>query len=1082
MITPGIFVLLKPPAAKNLQTMAQLKSNSDTRSVGGSLSPVAGAGIEGIVSGLCRKQAKGGIICKIDETTSTCEVLLLDRTDECVNSHNESISVRAIRVPFSDMTPADENGFLFDNKIPISDVGTEPLQSHLQNVLSDLHNLADNTDKQLSNGQPVINSYSALAILLRSNIPMLSDPDLFLEFTKNEESRICLSKILEIAALTSIRNRYPVAQSICGQSLKALPEFEARYWHLRSLEAAIRQRRQALFFSKEKLCHFYLGSNNCDEAGIKPVESKSKDDDGTTQNVSNFDINIDSNTERQGHIGESTENESASGSNNGASDDEDHDEENEEEEHNDDSDDEGRNRSEENEEMDHLREAAVVQMLELGLPRSWSEYALSRVGGTNIEAAVHFCLERSGDMERLLAEDRERSRGSTSGNSRRRNAPGASQLLEQLIEMGFPSHWCTEALAATGQNVDEALTWILTNGARLSALDEGDDNDADDDSNSEGGDDNDSTDDEARDGLADTSTNSSSEPLVPKADEKGLHSWPDNYLCPVRSISGRANIDAKTLEVSGHSSGGFSSVGTKGVLLTEGKWYYECVLVTSGCIQIGWADSSFSGHCQADRGDGCGDGPSSWAYDGWRRYRWHNNATEWGCRWQKGDVVGCLVDMDRKEMSFTLNGRGEEIGMGLAFSRNGFKPCGGVYACVSFNMREKVRLVIGGGNTNAFQFGPPHGYKAVGEAVLTAAADLENLMSKETAIGHEFIPPTRKPYLCDFSDTEHGHEIFAWQHRYYGADASVHLGVGRQRQSLGTTQVQKSLKSLLYKTEPQSEGKDTCTSTLDLLLTEVWKASAVQIPSSQTFEEKFETILTNIDKSFDTVLHDVTEEFRDVSLALSMLYARKLIMHIAISMSSSFQLSWFSRGVDSETARQFTTVLELCCSLSSEGWVGEAGTMSMASEALGLAISSNDRISQQRNAFSSLFEGRKRAENDTKKSKVFVTGATTQVLNVVKLRGSGDSTLIDPSNNLAACAEGVLGGEGVGAIIFVKDALQTAMLSSNSVVDVFLAYISRAVRILSNVEFQDEESGNEMKTATVSYPQNQDNSWFKYSI
>ena len=27
-----------------------------------------------------------------------------------------------------------------------------------------------------------------------------------------------------------------------------------------------------------------------------------------------------------------------------------------------------------------------------------------------------------------------------------------------------------------------------------------------------------------------------------------------------------------------------------------------------------------------------------------------------------------------------------------------------------------------------------------------------------------------------FSDGEHGHELFAWQHRYYGSDASVHLG------------------------------------------------------------------------------------------------------------------------------------------------------------------------------------------------------------------------------------------------------------------------------------------------------------------
>ena len=107
----------------------------------------------------------------------------------------------------------------------------------------------------------------------------------------------------------------------------------------------------------------------------------------------------------------------------------------------------------------HLREAAIQQMAELGLPRSWSELALRRTGGTNIEAAVHFCLERGGEMERLLAEEREQQT-SGAGSSQRRpsHAETSSHLLRQLTEMGFPSRWCAEALTATGNNVDEALT------------------------------------------------------------------------------------------------------------------------------------------------------------------------------------------------------------------------------------------------------------------------------------------------------------------------------------------------------------------------------------------------------------------------------------------------------------------------------------------------------------------------------------------------------------------------------------------------------------------------------------------------
>ena len=78
--------------------------------------------------------------------------------------------------------------------------------------------------------------------------------------------------------------------------------------------------------------------------------------------------------------------------------------------------------------------------MQQGLPRSWSEYALRQVGGSNIEAAVHFCLERGGDIERLLIEEEERNRRSSPSSNRRPNAAGGSssgQLLRQLVEMAL---------------------------------------------------------------------------------------------------------------------------------------------------------------------------------------------------------------------------------------------------------------------------------------------------------------------------------------------------------------------------------------------------------------------------------------------------------------------------------------------------------------------------------------------------------------------------------------------------------------------------------------------------------------------
>lgn len=68
---------------------------------------------------------------------------------------------------------------------------------------------------------------------------------------------------------------------------------------------------------------------------------------------------------------------------------------------------------------------------------------------------------------------------------------------------------------------------------------------------------------------------------------------------------------------------------------------------------------------------------------------------DWGCKWNKGDVVGVLVDMDSKRVSFTLNGKGEEIGMGTAFSDEGFRPSGGVYAYVCLSRCVNILCIRG---------------------------------------------------------------------------------------------------------------------------------------------------------------------------------------------------------------------------------------------------------------------------------------------------------------------------------------------------------------------------------------------------
>ena len=391
---------------------------------------------------------------------------------------------------------------------------------------------------------------------------------------------------------------------------------------------------------------------------------------------------------------------------------------------------------------------AFQQMLEMGFPPEWCSLALRRVGGS-VEAAIHFCFERSGEMDALLEEERERerervreqeeqdSKKAKDGDSSKEDDDEEidedgldDESLKTLLRMGYPDRWIDEALSGQGKvGIKGALAYIMKNLERLSA----------------------------QDCVLGNEDNKSK---GDKVAVEGDLAW-SGMPCPLRKISGGSRINRRTMELTGVAGGGFASVGTSGSLIASGKWYYEVVLETSGCMQIGWADACYNAN--SDRGDGCGDGIGSWAFDGWRCYKWHKAPVPWGSKWRKGDVIGVGVDMEERTVSFWRNGLGEESGCGLAFTSDGFKPCGGVRMCLSFNRKEKCRVVLGGEHLKdgGGMKHLPQGYKPLGD----------------------FLMETHSKYL-DFSGSEVGNELFAHQHRYNAADASVHLGgtgMGRRR-------------------------------------------------------------------------------------------------------------------------------------------------------------------------------------------------------------------------------------------------------------------------------------------------------------
>ncbi|XP_043286740.1 RING finger and SPRY domain-containing protein 1-like [Venturia canescens] len=89
----------------------------------------------------------------------------------------------------------------------------------------------------------------------------------------------------------------------------------------------------------------------------------------------------------------------------------------------------------------------------------------------------------------------------------------------------------------------------------------------------------------------------------------------------------------------------------------SGVWYYETLIMTPGVMQIGWAtkQSTFLNH----EGYGIGDDEYSLSYDGCRKLIWHNARSEkyhdQDC-WKAGDVLGCLLDLNKLEIIFSING------------------------------------------------------------------------------------------------------------------------------------------------------------------------------------------------------------------------------------------------------------------------------------------------------------------------------------------------------------------------------------------------------------------------------------------
>ncbi|UJR36545.1 hypothetical protein I4U23_029265 [Adineta vaga] len=128
--------------------------------------------------------------------------------------------------------------------------------------------------------------------------------------------------------------------------------------------------------------------------------------------------------------------------------------------------------------------------------------------------------------------------------------------------------------------------------------------------------------------------------------------------------------------------------------VSRGKWYYEVELLTPGRMLIGWAQVSKLDAAYPLGTDSHGYG---YAFDGLNARRYHHNLFEgFGKQWSKNDVVGCMIDLHDKTISFSLNGELmlDNFGNETAFDGLEVDGLGYVPALTSFS-GQKARLNFG---------------------------------------------------------------------------------------------------------------------------------------------------------------------------------------------------------------------------------------------------------------------------------------------------------------------------------------------------------------------------------------------------
>ena len=241
------------------------------------------------------------------------------------------------------------------------------------------------------------------------------------------------------------------------------------------------------------------------------------------------------------------------------------------------------------------------------------------------------------------------------------------------------------------------------------------------------------------------------------------------YFChsPSLPLSHPCRLPPSHTKISGDGltrtrSGERPTIAPRGVLLQQGRWYYEVEIVTSGRATIGWGDRSFGGGRSSQSGlFAVGADAHSWGVDTFEQRICHNSREQSeigsprarsrpggeegvaaskvsisGARsfpsppggWVAGSVIGCLLELEGDSgeacMTWMLNGSIDDVDAqnpsasvtvdaarkGRSMRRTVRHGAGGFVPAISFESSFQFRVNFG---ESPFRFAPPTGARSI---------------------------------------------------------------------------------------------------------------------------------------------------------------------------------------------------------------------------------------------------------------------------------------------------------------------------------------------------------------------------------